>query len=345
MKIAMLLSGGVDSSVALKILKDQGHDVTAFYLKIWLEDELSHLNACPWEEDLQYAQQVCTTLDVPLKVLNMQDEYHKKIVTYTINETKKGLTPNPDILCNQYIKFGFFIDAIDNSFEKVASGHYAQIINNNLVRSPDPIKDQSYFLCNLTKKQLSKILFPIGHLIKEEVRQLAQKFNLPTKNRKDSQGICFLGKFKFKDFLQHHLGESKGNLINFDNNKKVGIHNGHWFYTIGQRKNIRLANGPWYVVSKNSEKNIVYISNNYNHLEEERKSFKVENFNWINGNPPTIKNLLIKMRHRSIPQLCSFELFDNYAQVTLEHKDQGIAAGQFAVFYNDNICLGSGIIE
>ena len=195
MKIAMLLSGGVDSSVALKLLKDQGHDITAFYLKIWLEDELSYLGNCPWEEDLSYAQNVCNALGVPLQVVSLQKEYHEQVVSYTISEIKKGRTPNPDILCNSRIKFGMFLDCIDDSFDKVATGHYAQVVqkdgNYALKMAPDQIKDQSYFLSHLSQAQLQRALFPIGHLKKEQVRVLADEFDLPTKNRKIAKVFAF----------------------------------------------------------------------------------------------------------------------------------------------------------
>ena len=173
MKVAVLVSGGVDSSVALQLLKNQGHDVTAFYLKIWLEDELSYLGDCPWENDLAFVKQVCEQLKVPLEVVSLQKEYKDEVVAYTIAEVKAGRTPNPDILCNQRIKFGLFLDKIDPSFEKIASGHYAQIREKDgvveLVQSPDPIKDQTYFLSHLSQKQLKRVMFPIGHLQKNEV--------------------------------------------------------------------------------------------------------------------------------------------------------------------------------
>ena len=194
----MLLSGGVDSSVALKLLLDQGYTVRAFYLKIWLEDEIAHLNECPWEEDLTFAQQVCSQLNVPLEAISLQKEYWREVVSYTFQEAKQGRTPNPDVMCNSRIKFGVFFDYIGRYFSKVATGHYAQVDTDEegiatLLTSPDPIKDQSYFLSNLNQSQLSKCLFPIGHLKKEKVRVLAEQFELATQRRKDSQGICFLG--------------------------------------------------------------------------------------------------------------------------------------------------------
>ncbi|MBZ0199189.1 MAG: tRNA 2-thiouridine(34) synthase MnmA, partial [Ignavibacteriaceae bacterium] len=220
MKIAVLVSGGVDSSVALRLLKEEGHDLTAFYLKIWLQDEFSFLGDCPWEEDLEYVRAVCNQIDVPLQVLNLQTEYWESVVTYTIGEIKEGRTPNPDIYCNSLIKFGQFYDKIDPSFEKVATGHYALVkqIDETFIlkQAPDPVKDQTYFLAYLTQAQLSRALFPLGHLNKAEVRQLAQKYNLPNKERKDSQGICFLGQIKFNDFVKHHLGEIKGDILELE---------------------------------------------------------------------------------------------------------------------------------
>lgn len=341
------MSGGVDSSVALALLKKQGHDVIAFYLKIWLEDELSYLGACPWREDLKYVKEVCRQLNVPLKVISLQKEYWKHVVSYAISEVKAGRTPNPDMLCNQKIKFGLFYDKIDKSFEKIATGHYANVMFKKgtyyLTISPDKIKDQTYFLANLNQKQLSRALFPIGKYTKDQVRKLAAKFNLPNKDRKDSQGICFLGKFKYSDFLKHHLGIKKGDLIDFDTKKRIGQHDGFWYYTIGQRRGFALGHGPWYVVSKDPKKNIVYISNKY-HENKRRDTFKVSNFNWINE-PTKKKRLFVKIRHGPKRYSCNIKFKNNSADVKIKGNDQGIAPGQFAVFYDKKICLGSGVIQ
>ena len=262
MKIAVLLSGGVDSSVALRLLKEEGkHELTAFYLKIWLEDELSFLGECPWEEDLEYVRAICDELEVPLKIVPLQKEYLDHVVSYVLAELKCGRTPSPDILCNERIKFGAFFDCIDSSFEKVASGHYAQVVEEDgafyLKKAPDKVKDQTYFLSSLRQDQLGRALFPIGHLEKKEVRELAEKYDLPSKMRKDSQGICFLGKIKYKDFVKFHLGEKQGDMVDTESGKKMGTHNGMWFYTIGQRQGIGLHGGPWYVTGRDLDKNIV----------------------------------------------------------------------------------------
>ncbi len=350
MKVAVLVSGGVDSSVSLKLLKDQGHEIMAFYLKIWLDDELSFLGNCPWEDDLGYVYAVCKQLQVPLKIISLQKEYWSEVVSYTIAEIKAGRTPNPDIFCNQRIKFGLFWDKIDQSFEKVATGHYAQVQNNNgsiqLLCAPDPIKDQSYFLSNLSQEQLKRALFPIGHLQKSVVRTLAHQFDLPTKDRKDSQGICFLGKLKFREFVKYHLGEKKGLLLEVETGKQVGQHFGYWFYTIGQRQGIGLAGGPWYVFAKDIEKNIVYISRNYYAVDKKRNCFSVVNCNWFTKQQPRENRLHVKVRHGAHRHACtvSFDTSGNVG-VVLAERDQGIAAGQFAVFYDDNVCLGGGTIS
>jgi tRNA-specific 2-thiouridylase len=351
MKVAVLVSGGVDSSVALQLLKNQGYEITAFYLKIWLEDELSYLGDCPWENDLFFVKQVCEQLDVPLEVISLQKEYQQQVVAYTIAEVKAGRTPNPDILCNQRIKFGLFFDKIDSSFVKIASGHYAQIREKNdfieLFQSPDPIKDQTYFLSHLSQKQLKRVMFPIGHLQKSELRVLAHEFNLPNKDRKDSQGICFLGKFKFRDFIKHHLGVQVGKMVEIETGNIMGNHDGFWFYTIGQRQGLGLGAGPWYVVAKDVEKNIVFISRNYYDVDKQRNNFRVEKFNWLSGGYPSDKtNFAVKLRHGSQQYECTivYDVDKTKGTVMLSGRDQGIAPGQYAVFYDERVCVGSAVI-
>lgn len=351
MKIAVLTSGGVDSSVALRLLHREGHDLTAFYLKIWLEDELSYLGECPWEEDLTYVRQICDEIGVPLEVVPMQEEYWERVVEYTVAEAKAGRTPNPDILCNQQIKFGQFYEVIDDSYEKVATGHYAQVVKTRnsksetrsylLKRAPDPVKDQTYFLAQISQNQLSRALFPIGQYNKEEVRELAQEFNLPNQDRKDSQGICFLGKIPFRDFLKHHLGENPGDFVNVDSDEKVGGHLGYWFYTIGQRQGLGLSGGPWFVVKKDIEKNLIYLAQGYEPDEVYNDSFDVGPIHLINDQFPIPNDKLkVKIRHGVAMHDCVVK--DN--RVTLKEPVHGVAAGQFAVFYDGDICLGSAVI-
>ena len=258
-------------------------------------------------------------------------------------------------MCNNNIKFGLFLSKIDDSFEKVASGHYAQNYEEDgvyyLKKTPDPIKDQTYFLCNLKQEQLKRILFPIGQYTKEEVRELAKKFNLPNKDRKDSQGICFLGKVKYSEFIKHYLGEKKGDIVELETGRVLGQHQGFWYYTVGQRKGLEIggikgSNGkPLYVVKKDTEKNIIYVSQNYHDDEKKRNKLNVGSFNWFAGKRPEKKELQVKLRHGEHLYNCQINfLSDTSAEVTLDSDDQGIAEGQFAAFYDGEICLGCGVI-
>jgi tRNA-5-taurinomethyluridine 2-sulfurtransferase len=347
MKIAVLTSGGVDSSVALKLLQDDGHDVTAFYLKIWLQDEFSFLGDCPWEEDLNFVREICRQNNIPLEVLSLQNEYWDSVVSYTINEIKSGRTPNPDIYCNSLIKFGQFYEKISPAYEKVASGHYAAVEEKDncfyLKRAPDPVKDQTYFLAYLNQSQLSRACFPIGVYNKADVREIARKHNLASQARKDSQGICFLGQIKFNEFVKQHLGEIKGDIVDINTNKKMGEHPGYYYYTIGQRSGLGLHGGPWYVVKKDIENNIIFISTE-NPTVRERKTFTAGNFNWIT-NRPEKKDLLVKIRHGASFYNCTLDFInDDNGIVTMDRGDRGIAPGQFAVFYDGEYCLGGGVI-
>ncbi|OGI21839.1 MAG: tRNA 2-thiouridine(34) synthase MnmA [Candidatus Moranbacteria bacterium RIFCSPHIGHO2_01_FULL_55_24] len=353
MKIAVLVSGGVDSSVALALLKEAGHDVTAYYMKIWLEDELRFLGDCPWEEDLKYVRAVSQQFDVPLEIVPFQKEYWDRVVGYTLAEVQAGRTPNPDMLCNARVKFGAFyeyLEAQGKKYDKIATGHYAQTEERDgitwLKMSPDPVKDQTYFLSQLSQEQVARALFPIGGYPKGEVRRLAEKFQLPNAKRKDSQGICFLGKIPFDEFVKFHLGVKPGKLIEEGTGKVLGEHEGFWYYTIGQRKGIRLSGGPWYVTGKDLEKNEVYIAHGDRYQAEARDTFTVANPNWIAGSAPEKTALLVKIRHgeKMYPAEVT-PLGAGRYRVRLAEKDHGIAAGQFAVFYDGDICLGGGVIE
>eukprot|EP00871_Galdieria_phlegrea_P002889 jgi/Galph1/3600/GphlegSOOS_G2295.1 len=355
--IAVLLSGGVDSSVAMSLLIEQGYRVKPFYLRIWLEDELAHLGKCPWEEDIAYANAVCKQFGLTLEQINLQKEYWDQVVEYTLEEVLAGRTPNPDIMCNNRIKFGVFLDQVSQFHVKLLLvSHYARIRRDpksdmmQLLTSADPWKDQTYFLAHLAQEQLSKVIFPIGHLTKEMVRKKAHELNLATKDRKDSQGICFLGKIKFDEFLRYHLGCRVGNLVEFETGRVVGEHAGYWFYTAGQRKGLYLSNGPWYVVTKDIESNTVFVSRNYHTPEKQRNQFLVGNIRWHHPSFLRENEILpvqVKIRHgKEFHQgfLVREEQSDTL-KVWLESRDAGIAPGQFAVFYKDCFeCLGAGVI-
>lgn len=350
MKVAALVSGGVDSSVALKLAVDAGHDVTAFYLKIWLEDELAFLGDCPWEEDMHFAREVCAQAGVNLEILNLQAEYLNTVVEYTIRELKAGRTPSPDIMCNKHIKFGEFFKNIAPEFELAVSGHYAQIERKEglslLRESPDPVKDQTYFLTYLNQKQLNKIEFPIGKFTKPDVRQLAHEFGLATDTRPDSQGICFLGKIKYNDFIKFHLGEMAGDIVEIESGKLLGKHKGFWFHTIGQRQGLGLSGGPWYVVRKDIKENIVYVSRE-NALDlVPHNELYASDINWISGEAPESGRMKVKLRHGPNKYDCSVTMLNpTKVHIKLDEPDQGISPGQFAILYHEGYCLGGGIIE
>ncbi|KAK4608388.1 hypothetical protein RGQ29_001983 [Quercus rubra] len=362
LRVAVLVSGGVDSSVALRLLHAAGHSCTAFYLKIWFQDDFENFwSECPWEEDLKYAKAVCNQVDVPLEVVHLTDEYWKNVVSYIIEEYRCGRTPNPDVLCNTRIKFGAFMDAISSmKFDYVASGHYAKIIHSStdqmdnpsvLELSKDMVKDQTYFLSHLSQAQLKRLIFPLGYISKEEVRKLAIRFDLPNKDRKDSQGICFLGKIKFSEFVGRHIGEREGVILEAETGDFLGKHRGFWFYTIGQRQGLRLPGGPWYVVEKDIKNNVVFVSRNYFSFDKRRRIFRVGSIKWLSGLPPNqLCQLQCKVRHGPGFYNCSLEMelgqdgSEDVAVVHLSEDDQGLAAGQFAAFYQGRTCLGSGII-
>jgi tRNA-5-taurinomethyluridine 2-sulfurtransferase len=350
MKIAVLLSGGVDSSVALRLLlREQKHEITAFYLKIWLEDEVRFLGNCPWEEDLEYARAVCDAAGVPLKIVPLQREYYDQVVEYALAELRVGRTPSPDIFCNERIKFGLFQERIDSGFERIASGHYARLRRGGdriyLLRAPDPVKDQTYFLSHQRQDQLERTLFPIGHLLKEQVRDLAKEFDLPNKDRKDSQGICFLGKIKYPDFVRHYLGERTGEIVDAQTGQILGEHKGFWFYTIGQRQGLGLSNGPWYVSRKDVDNNRISVTHGTQIQHLGRSDFSVSEMHWISGSTEKT-NLLVKLRHGPVitPCVVSREGPESLA-VHMDTPDRGIAPGQFGVFYDDDVCLGAGVID
>lgn len=346
--MAVLLSGGVDSSVALSLLDEAGHELVAFYLKVWLEDELAYLGECPWEEDLEIAREVCERFRVPLEVRSLQKPYWDRVVSYTLDELRAGRTPSPDVLCNQRIKFGAFVDEIDGSFERVASGHYARLDRERetvqLKRGVDPVKDQTYFLSHMSQDQLRRAEFPVGALTKAEVRLTAAELDLPNKARRDSQGICFLGKIQYSEFVRHHLGESPGDVVELETGKVLGRHRGYWFHTIGQRQGLGLSHGPWFVQKKDVGRNVVYVSHAEALSRSARDTYEVEKLHWIAG-PPSTRALQVRVRHGRELFEAEVDLAGNdTATVHLNRKEPGLAPGQFTVFYDGEFCLGAATI-
>jgi tRNA (5-methylaminomethyl-2-thiouridylate)-methyltransferase len=349
-RTAVLVSGGVDSAVALSLLAARGEgSLEAFYLKIWLEDEMAFLGRCPHEEDLRFARQACAAAGVRLEVLSLQREYYERVVAAAIAELRAGRTPSPDLLCNRRVKFGAFLELVGAEFERVATGHYARLRTEAegvaLLKGVDPVKDQTYFLCLLDQALLGRCCFPVGGLRKAAVRGAARRFGLDAAERPDSQGICFLGRLRFDDFVRFHLGERQGEIRQVGSGRRLGEHPGTWFFTIGQRRGLSLAGGPWYVVGKDLEENLVWVVHQTGREDYARSSFRVEAPHWIGPAPAPGERLEVRVRHGERLERCRVEpAAAGTVAVTLEGRDPGIAPGQFAVFYDGERCLGGGPI-
>ncbi len=357
-RVAVLLSGGVDSALALALLREAGHELTAFYLKIWLEEELAFLGDCPWEEDMAYTTAVCRRLDVPLEVVPLQDEYRRAVVEYALAALRAGHTPSPDVLCNRAIKFGAFGDRLAGDYDAVASGHYARLRRREdgrcqLLRGVDPVKDQSYFLAYLRPDQLSRLCFPIGGLYKHEVRALAGERALAPAARRDSQGICFLGKLTYRDFVRAHLGEQPGPIREAGTGAELGSHRGHWFHTIGQRQGLGLGNGPWYVVAKDVAANTVYVA--HDPAAAAPRAVSLVDGNWIEPLPDTTSHdqpVLVRIRHGDTPRPATLSRAPANGGLVpvlrFEGPVPGLASGQFAVLYSASeptLCHGSAVMQ
>lgn len=354
MNIAALVSGGVDSSVTVPILKEQGFDPVIVYIKIAMEDVPGFID-CPSDEDIEIAGYIAKKYGCRFEIVDLQKEYWERVVDYTITTVKKGLTPNPDVMCNRMIKFGSFEDKFGKDFDKISTGHYASVIEENghyyLGTAKDKRKDQTYFLGRITYDQLSKVMFPIWDFQKGEVRKMAEKLKLPSAKRPDSQGICFLGKINYNDFIRKYVGDREGDIIELESGKKLGKHKGYWFHTIGQRKGLGLSQGPWFVVRKNIEENIIYVSHGYDPLSQYGDEIVLDDFLFINETPDldysTEQTVKFKIRHT--PEFTKGTLTRKNDQYILQSAEKiaGIAPGQFGVVYDDQgrICLGSGIIS
>ncbi|WP_418730055.1 tRNA 2-thiouridine(34) synthase MnmA, partial [Coprobacter fastidiosus] len=288
MNIAMLASGGVDSSVAVYQLKEAGYTPTLFYIRIGMEDKDKNLD-CHSEEDIEIVTYIARKYGCPMEIVSLHNEYWEYVMGYAFETIKRGLTPNPDVMCNKFIKFGFFEKYWGKDFDKIATGHYAntRIIDDitYLATAKDTVKDQTDFLAQLNHVQISKLLFPIGNMMKDEVRTIALQQNLPSALRKDSQGICFLGNINYNQFIRNYLGEKEGNIIDLESGRIVGKHKGYWFHTIGQRKGLGLSGGPWFVIKKDPEQNILYVSNGSDPETQYGNILNLSGFQFISGNP------------------------------------------------------------
>ena len=349
------MSGGVDSSVTALKLLEQGHQVTGLFMKNWEEDDGTE--QCTAMEDLADAQTVCDKLEITLKTVNFSAEYWDEVFEIFLSEFAKGRTPNPDILCNKHIKFKAFLDySIDLGADYIATGHYARIREENgeffLLKGLDPNKEQSYFLHTMGQKQLSHTLFPIGHLCKPEIRDLATKAGFANHNKKDSTGICFIGERKFTKFLQRYLPTRAGD-IHTPEGKQIGLHQGLMYYTLGQRQGLGIGgvkgapDEPWFVLQKDLENNVLIVGQGHNHPLLMHNTLEATHLDWVNNKALTDPLVCsAKTRYRQADQDCSLEpMDDNRCRVVFKQAQRAITPGQSVVFYNGEICLGGGIIE
>lgn len=346
-KILIGLSGGVDSAVAAYLLQKQGYNIEAAFMKNF-SDKINLKGECPWKEDRLIAYKVAAFLKIPIRTFDFEKEYRNKVVNYIFTSYKKGLTPNPDILCNNEIKFKLFLDkALKLGFNKIATGHYAGIEKKNngcsLLRGKDDNKDQSYFLAGLNQKQLNKVIFPLQDIDKKEVRKIAKKINLPNANRKDSQGICFIGKLDLKTFLKQRIKEKKGKIVDKDNNI-LGYHQGVWYYTIGQRKGLDIGgSGPWYIIEKDLKNNKLIVGK-IDNPELYHRKIKCINWHWLNKKYDFPLKAKAQIRYRQKAEDVKIEKKKDYYLITFKNKQKGVASGQILAVYSKNELIASAFI-
>ncbi len=349
-KVYVGLSGGVDSSVSAALLQKEGYDVTGVFIKVWQPEFFE----CTWRQDRLDAMRVCAKLNIPFFTLDLEKEYKKEVVDYMIAEYKAGRTPNPDVMCNKYVKFGgFFKWAMEHGADFVATGHYTQVKKVSdkfeLLAGSDKNKDQSYFLWTLTQKELSQILFPVGNIEKPEVRKIADKYDLSTAIKKDSQGLCFIGKVDMKDFLKNYIKEEKGNVLN-EAGEIIGEHDGAFYLTIGQRHGFRISektpnDTPYYVTGKDIEENTITVSQNSVLENSESKVVKLEKINWtLDVIPDSSKKYSARIRYRQPLEECEIKKSGKNFELHFTNSQKAITSGQSAVIYDGEVCLGGGII-
>ena len=349
-KIAVLLSGGVDSSVVVHELVTKGLHPDCFYIKIGPEEKEEW--DCSSEEDLEMATAVAHKYGCRLQVVDCHKEYWDEVTRYTMEKVKAGYTPNPDVMCNRLIKFGAFHEKAGQDYDLIATGHYAQTEIDEkgskwLVTSPDPVKDQTDFLAQIYSWQLQKAIFPIGHFQKGEVREIAEKEHLVNAKRKDSQGICFLGQINYNDYIRRYLGDNPGSVVELENGKRIGEHRGLWYHTIGQRKGLGLGGGPWFVVKKDVAANVLYVSHGYDPLTAYKKDFPIIDFHFLTEEVE-MKCVTFKIRHTPEYHPAVIEKAGNGKYVVhAKEAIHGVAPGQFCVIYDENHhrCYGSGEIS
>lgn len=341
--VVVALSGGVDSSVAALLLKKQGYRVIGMFMKNWEEAS----DDCPAAKDAQDVASVCGMLDIPHYTVSFARAYREQVFAHFLHELKQGRTPNPDTLCNREIKFKALLDkALSLGADYLATGHYAQIDRDHLCKGADPHKDQSYFLYALSSRVLEKVLFPIGHLHKREVRALAREVGLCTAGKKDSTGICFIGERHFKSFVGQYLGYTPGDIESVDG-KRMGRHVGIAYYTLGQRKGLGIG-GPgeaWFVVGKDAARNVIVVAQGENHPALFRSHLEASELSWISSPPQVGRQYTARIRYRQPEQACVLaDLEDDRAHIAFTTPQRAITPGQAVVLYDGNICLGGGVI-
>lgn len=348
--VAVAMSGGVDSAVSAALLLQQGYQVEAFYMKNWSEETAAHYEHCPWENDVKDVTAICETLGIPFQSINFEKEYRDKVFQYFIEETKAGRTPNPDVVCNTQIKFLSFLDRmIELGYEKIATGHYARVEPSavgtchgmSLLKGVDPNKDQSYFIYHLNQDQLQHILFPIGGLLKSEVRKLAEQFKLSVAKKPDSQGLCFIGDIDFQTFLKQYVKAEPGPMVLTDGTV-MGKHKGLAYYTIGQRQGIEIGGtGPYYVVDKRMVDNTLVICQGADHPSLLSNWCTFTDEHWVSGHRPAETfQCSVKVRYRTPDIACTI----TGDRVEFSEPARAVTPGQFVVFYDGDVVLGGGVI-
>lgn len=348
------MSGGVDSSVSALLLKQQGYNIEGMFMKNWEEDDNEQY--CAASQDIQDAQKVCDLLNIPLHTVNFSAEYWDNVFEHFLQEYRAGRTPNPDILCNKEIKFKAFLDyAYSLGASHIATGHYARVRHDGksvqLLKGKDANKDQTYFLHALSQSQLANVFFPIGELDKPDVRKLAETHRLPVFNKKDSTGICFIGERKFNDFLKNYLSPQPGN-IETDSGEILGTHQGLMYYTIGQRKGIGIGGtknkpeNPWFVLEKDLKRNVLVVGQGIDHPMLFKKQLRAAQLNWISGKAPDERRAYqAKIRYRQTQEPCHLTMTSlDTMQVIFDNPQRAVTAGQSIVIYDNEICLGGGVI-